>query len=75
MIGHVLQFADLQQLCRPKANKPPRRATVEAWARSINLAYKPDGSGGILTTLEALNVALGVAAANDAATISPDELF
>ncbi len=66
MIGTVLQFHDLQQLCRPNAAKPPRRATVERWADQIGLPYKPDGAGGIISTVEALNAALGItAAAND----------
>lgn len=66
MIGPVLQFCDLQELCKP--GERPRRATVEAWADSIGLQYKPDGAGGIISTVDALNAALGVgqAAANDA---------
>ena len=70
MIGTVLQFEDLQRLCRPSAAEgasPPRRATVEAWARRIGLHYTYDAEGGIISTVEALNAALGLGtpAAND----------
>lgn len=58
MIGSILQYEDLQQLCRP--GKRPRLATVEAWARRQGIRFQYDGSGGIWTTLEALNAALGV---------------
>lgn len=60
MIGSLLQFEDLQRLCRPAAPKPPRRATVEAWARKIGLHYTYDGHGGIISSVEAFNAALGV---------------
>ncbi len=60
MKGTVLQFADLQDLCKPKATSRPRRATVEAWARRIGLRYQYDGDGGIISSVEALNQALGV---------------
>lgn len=62
MIGPVLQFADLQEACKP--GHKPRRATVEAWARRIGLAYSYDGQGGIWTTADAFNAALGLGAAN-----------
>jgi hypothetical protein len=66
MIGPILQFQDLQELCRP--GEHPRLATVEAWARKIGLRYQYDGRGGLWTTLDALNVALGLQqAANDTA--------
>ncbi len=32
MIGEILQFSDLQELCMP--GERPRRSTVEAWAKS-----------------------------------------
>lgn len=64
MIGPILQFQDLQELCRP--GEHPRLATVEAWARRIGLRYTYDGKGGIVTTVDALNAAIGVTqAAND----------
>ncbi|MEN5117456.1 hypothetical protein ABE488_09005 [Luteimonas sp. TWI662] len=76
MIGPILQFEDLQRLCQPDPAKPaPRRGTVEAWARRIGLSYTYDGHGGIITTITALNSALGVgqAAANDG-VLGPDDL-
>ena len=74
MIGNVLQFQDLQALCRPKATNPPRRATVEAWARKIGLRYTYDGKGGIISTLEAVNAAIGVTASNDDGKYRPEDI-
>lgn len=74
MIGeHILQFEDLQELCRP--GERPRLATVEKWAQDAGIRYKYDGSGGIWSTTAALNAALGVSAANDAEPYNPDDLF
>lgn len=66
MIGPVLQFNDLQELCQP--GKRPRLATVEQWARRCGIRYQYDGQGGIWTTAAALNAALGLntPAANEA---------
>ena len=72
MIGPVLQFEDLQELCKP--GERPRLATVEAWARNQGVRFKYDGRGGIWTTLDALNKALGVAAANDESRYNPEDL-
>jgi len=52
MKNAILQFRDLQELCQP--GKRPRLATVIRWAH---------GSGGIWTTMDALNEALGLAGA------------
>lgn len=66
MIGEVLQFQDLQELCKP--GHKPQLATVERWARKIGLLYTFDGDGGIISTVAAVNKALGLGpAANDAA--------
>ncbi|WP_414613940.1 hypothetical protein [Stenotrophomonas muris] len=54
----VYTFPDLQQMCRP--GHKPRRATVEAWARAQRIPYRYDGHGGIWTTRDALNTALGL---------------
>lgn len=59
MIGDVLQFRDLQELCRP--GKRPRLATVERWARARGVRIQYDGEGGVWTTTAALNAALGLA--------------
>jgi hypothetical protein len=73
MIGPILQFEDLQELCRP--GEHPRLSTVEAWARRIHLRYTYDGKGGILSTVDALNAAIGVTAANDGDHYDPNELL
>ncbi len=58
MIGEVLQFRDLQELCRP--GKRPRLSTVERWAKQRRIRVQYDGQGGVWTTTTALNQALGV---------------
>lgn len=69
MIGDIFEFCDLQRLCRPRASDPPpKRTTVEAWARAQNIAFKYDGHGGIWTTKDAINAALGLKAANEDST-------
>lgn len=75
MIGSVLQFEDLQRLCKPRAERPPRRAAVEAWARKIGLQYTYDAQGGIISTVEAVNRVLGLSPqpANDG-KLGPDDL-
>ena len=45
--------------------KPAAEGTVEAWARDQGIALKLDGRGGVWTTIDAVNIALGVRAAND----------
>lgn len=68
MIGPILQHEDLQHLCRPDPDAPaPTLATVEKWARKIGLRYTYDGRGGLLSTVDALNAAIGVTSANDGA--------
>lgn len=73
MIGSIFQFEDLQELCRP--GEKPRRATVEAWAKKIGLAYAYDGQGGIWTTLDALNQAVGVRAQPGNDLLRPEDIF
>lgn len=66
MIGKILQHEDLQRLCRPSGGPPPTLATVERWARKIGLRYTYDGKGGLITTEDAFNAAIGISlAAND----------
>ena len=56
MIGPILQFQDLQRLCRPDPDAaPPRLATVVRWAEQQGIPFKYDGNGGIFTTVDALN--------------------
>lgn len=58
VIGPVLQFSDLQELCHPGGQ--PRLATVERWARAQGIPFRYDGKGGIWTTIDGLNYALGI---------------
>ncbi len=74
MIGSVLQFPDLQELCKP--GQQPRLSTVEAWARRIGLRYTYDAAGGLVSTIEAFNAAIGVTpAANQERTYSANDLI
>lgn len=62
----IFTFDDLRALSRlgPRATL----ATVERWARRIGLKYAYDARGGIWTTADALNEAVGMIvapAAND----------
>lgn len=76
MIGTILQHEDLQQLCRPKGGPPPSLATVERWARRIGLRYTYDGKGGLITTVDAFNAAMGVTkASNDSDKYDPNEVL
>lgn len=61
MTGRVLTFEDLRKLCAPDG-PTPRAATVVRWALAQGIRYKYDGRGGIWTTVDALNAALGVGA-------------
>lgn len=59
MSNGVLSFEDLRRLCAP--NGPvPRASTVARWARAQGIRYKHDGRGGVWTTVDALNSALGL---------------
>lgn len=58
----VVTFTELQRLCRPDGPLP-RASTVRRWADRQEIRYKYDGRGGIWTTTDALNAALGLAAA------------
>jgi hypothetical protein len=60
VIGPVLEFSDLQRLSGFE-----RRADVERWAETAGVPVKPC-RGGVWTTLDALNQALGLAANDDA---------
>jgi hypothetical protein len=63
MIGPVLQFHDLQEICKP--GEKPRLATVESWIRKLGIVYQYDGNGGLWTTVNAIEVALGVVKASN----------
>jgi len=50
---------------------------MERWANTNGIRYKYDGRGGIWTTVEAINAALGVSAAVDADSdmLTVDKVF
>lgn len=60
MSNRILHFPDLQRLCVPKG-PPPRASKVRRWADRQHIRYSHDGAGGIWTTVDALNAALGLA--------------
>jgi len=61
MSGQVIPYPALQRMCRPEG-PAPRASTVRRWADRQGIRYKYDGRGGIWTTLDALNAALGLMA-------------
>lgn len=76
MIGPVLQFQDLQRLCRPDPDAaPPRLATVVKWATDQGIPFKYDGNGGIFTTVDALNQALGLGTSTGHSPLSASQVF
>ena len=58
-MNSLVDFEQLQRLCRPAGPRPTAR-TVRRWASQHGIAYAPDGSGGIWTTTAALNRVLGI---------------
>lgn len=74
MIGDIYQFDDLRKICRRREDERPTLATVERWAQKIGLQYNYDGDGGIWTTKDALNAAVGLrsAASDSASPYTPD---
>ncbi|CEM57803.1 hypothetical protein XCCB1459_1683 [Xanthomonas campestris pv. campestris] len=68
----VITFEDLRRLCAP-VGPAPRASTVVRWAREQGILYRYDGRGGIWTTLDALNAALGLA--QNAAELHNKELI
>lgn len=59
MIGALIGFDDLRKLSRLGENA--QLATVERWAKRAGIRYQYDGRGGIWTTLDAMNAAVGMA--------------
>lgn len=64
MSMQVLAFEDLRNLCAPNGPSP-RLSTVERWAQAQGIRYKYDSQGGIWTTIDALNAALGLQATRE----------
>lgn len=58
-MAQILHFTDLQRICAPDG-PPPRAVTVRRWADREGIRYKYDRRGGIWTTIDALNAALGL---------------
>ena len=58
MNDRLIDYDELRRISRlgPQA----RLATVERWAIEMGIKYKPDGAGGIWTTMDAMNAALGL---------------
>lgn len=57
--GRILTFADLQRIVAP-AGPTPRSRTVVQWAKANRIRFGQDGQGGIWTTVDAVNAALGL---------------
>jgi len=58
MIGALIEYDDLRKLSR--LGESAQLATVERWAQRVGIRYQYDGRGGIWTTLDAMNAAVGV---------------
>lgn len=59
MNDRIVPYTTLQRVCAPEGPLP-RTSTVRRWADGLGIRYKYDGRGGIWTTLDALNAALGL---------------
>lgn len=57
--GGVLTFQALQRIVRPMGSLP-RVATVIRWAKRNHVRVLQDGAGGVFTTVDAINAALGI---------------
>lgn len=78
MIGAaILEFDDLRKLSG--LGERAQLATVERWAKRAGIKYQYDGVGGIWTTMDAMNAALGLPDKHDHeaanGTYSPDEVL
>lgn len=60
MVSAILDFDDLRRVSR--LGERATLARVEAWARRSGIRFQYDGRGGIWTTIEAMNAALGITA-------------
>lgn len=73
MIGVIVEFDDLRKLSR--LGERAKLATVERWAKRAGICYQYDGRGGIWTTLDAMNAALGVERDSTAELYSVDKVI
>lgn len=55
----IVSWTQLQSLCAPTGPRPTR-AAVRRWADARGIRYMTDRNGGLFTTVEALNLALGL---------------
>jgi len=58
VIGPLIDFDDLRKLSR--LGDSAQLSTVERWAQRVGIKYQYDGRGGIWTTLDAMNAAVGI---------------
>lgn len=72
MIGALIEFDDLRKLSRLGENA--QLATVERWAKRAGIRYQYDGRGGIWTTLDAMNAAVGIAQEPEPDSYSTDRV-
>lgn len=70
MIGPLIEFDDLRRLSR--LGEKAQLATIERWAQSVGIRYQYDGRGGIWTTIDAMNAAVGLAREENADHYSVD---
>jgi len=74
MSDRIITYTALQRVCAPEGPLP-RASTVRRWADRLGIRYKYDARGGIWTTVDALNAALGLAgpAANEGTATTRSE--
>lgn len=58
--SRILTYPELQRIVRPTGPKPTV-ATVIRWANRNHIRYGCDAAGGVFTTVDAVNAALGLA--------------
>jgi hypothetical protein len=73
MIGAIIEFDDLRKISR--LGERATGATVERWAQRAGISYRYDGRGGIWTTLDAINAALGVSRESEPQIYSVDKVL
>ena len=73
MIGAIIEFDDLRKISR--LGERAQLTTVERWAQRAGICYRYDGRGGIWTTLDAINAALGVTRESQPEIYSVDKVL
>ena len=72
MIGPLIGFDDLRKLSR--LGDAAKLSTVERWAQRVGIRYQYDGRGGIWTTMDAMNAAVGIDRSTDAESYCIDKV-